>query len=97
MVGNGSDELIHLLGLIYLSGPADAMVVGDPSFVRYDAAAYLSDSRLIKVALDATYTHDLDAMAAAITPETRLTRTTRPAPSSPKPDSTGSSAGFRPT
>lgn len=72
MVGNGSDELIHLLGLIYLSGPADAMVVGDPSFVRYDAAAYLSDSRLIKVALDATYTHDLDAMAAAITPETRL-------------------------
>ncbi len=72
MIGNGSDELIHLLGLVYLDGPNDEMIVGDPSFVRYDAAAYLAPSKLIKVPLDAEYRHDLDAMAAAVTEHTKL-------------------------
>lgn len=71
-LGNGSDELIHMLGLLFLGGPDDEMIVGDPSFVRYDAAAYLAPAKLIKVPLDATYTHDLAAMARAATENTKL-------------------------
>ena len=71
LVGNGSDELIHLLGLVLLE-EGDAMMMGDPSFSRYDAAAHLAPARLIKVPLDADYRHDLPAMARAITPQTRL-------------------------
>jgi len=71
MVGNGSDELIHLIGLILL-GDEDQMVMGDPSFSRYDAAAQIGESRLIKVPLDAEYRHDLPAMARATTAKTKL-------------------------
>jgi histidinol-phosphate aminotransferase len=71
-VGNGSDELIHLIGLILLEGPEDEIVVGSPSFVRYDAAAHLAASRLIKVPLDSRGVHDLPAMARAVTERTKL-------------------------
>ncbi len=71
LVGNGSDELIHLLGLVLLD-QGDEMMMGDPSFSRYDAAAYLAPANLVKVPLDADYRHDLPAMARAITPQTRL-------------------------
>jgi len=72
IVGNGSDELIHLLGLIFLSSPDDEIIVGYPSFVRYDAAAHLADAKVIQVPLDADYRHDLPAMAKAITKNTKL-------------------------
>lgn len=71
-VGNGSDELIHMLGLLFLDGQNDEMIVGDPSFVRYDAAAQLAPSKLIKVPLDAGYRHDLPAMARAASEHTKL-------------------------
>lgn len=72
LVGNGSDELIHLLGLVFLDGPEDEIIVGHPSFVRYDAAAHLADSRIVQVPLDSGYRHDLPAMAKAITDQTKL-------------------------
>ena len=72
LLGNGSDELIHLLGLLYLGDPGDQMIVGDPSFVRYDAAALLAPAELIKVPLDADFRHDLNAMAKAATEHTKL-------------------------
>jgi histidinol-phosphate aminotransferase len=72
IVGNGSDELIHLLGLVLLGAEKDEMVVGDPSFVRYDAAAQLAPCKLIKVPLDKTYTHDLTAMRKAVTEHTKI-------------------------
>ncbi len=72
MVGNGSDELIHLLGLILLGTESDEMIVGDPSFSRYDAAAHLVPCQLIKVPLDRHYRHDLTAMAKAVTDNTKL-------------------------
>jgi histidinol-phosphate aminotransferase len=71
-VGNGSDELIHMLGLLFLDSPNDEMIVGDPSFVRYDAAAQLAPAKLIKVPLDANYRHDLPAMARAASEHTKL-------------------------
>lgn len=71
-LGNGSDELIHMLGAIFLGSATDEVVVGDPSFVRYDAAAHLAPAKLIKVPLDADYRHDLPAMARAVTAQTKL-------------------------
>lgn len=71
MLGNGSDELIHMLGQILLS-QGDEMIVGDPSFVRYDAAAFLSGTKLIKVPVDADLRLDLEAMLAAVTDRTKI-------------------------
>lgn len=71
MLGNGSDEIIHLLGLLFMT-EEDNAVVGDPSFVRYDAAIGLADSRVKRVPLDREYSLDLDAMLAAIDLRTRL-------------------------
>lgn len=72
IVGNGSDELLHLLGQILLSGPDDEVVIGKPSFVRYNAAANLADAKLIQVSLDSDLKHDLPAMADVVTERTKL-------------------------
>jgi histidinol-phosphate aminotransferase len=72
MLGNGSDELIHYLGQVMLQGEGTEMVIGDPTFVRYEAGGQLANSRIIKVPLDKNWTHDVEAMARALTPQTRL-------------------------
>jgi len=72
IMGNGSDELIHLIGLVFLETDQDELVVGDPSFSRYDAAAQIGPSRLVKVPLDSNYVHDLPAMSRAVTKNTKL-------------------------
>lgn len=72
VVGNGSDELIHLMGLIFLGHEGHELIMGDPGFSRYDASAYLAPSRLVKVPLTSDFRHDVEAMAAAITPQTRM-------------------------
>lgn len=72
ILGNGSDELIQMLGSLFLGSPQDAVVVGDPSFVRYDSAANLADSHLKKVPLRANFTYDLPAMLDAIDESTRV-------------------------
>lgn len=71
-IGNGSDELIHLLGLVLLENEGDELLMGDPSFVRYEASAQLANAKLVKVPLDEEFRHDLPAMARAITDRTRL-------------------------
>ena len=70
MVGNGSDELIHYIGVTFLS-PGDEVVQANPSFVRYESAAVLNDCDCIMVPLR-DFTHDLDAMADRFTDRTRL-------------------------
>ncbi|MCW5938279.1 MAG: histidinol-phosphate transaminase [Fimbriimonadaceae bacterium] len=72
VLGNGSDGLIHNLGLVFLGSPDDEVVVGDPSFVRYDASAHLAPCRLVKVPLDRQWRHELKAMAAALSDRTKL-------------------------
>jgi histidinol-phosphate aminotransferase len=72
MVGNGSDELIHLLGLLFLGEPQHQLMMGDPGFSRYDASAHLAASQLVKIPLDDKYVHDLEAMADAIDENTRI-------------------------
>lgn len=71
MLGNGSDELIHMLGLVFLEA-GDNVVIGAPSFVRYDAAADLSAVELRRVPLDSSWKHDLNAMAGVCDDRTKL-------------------------
>ena len=68
--GNGSDEVLHLLTLAFLQ-PGDETVQGDPSFAMYEIYATQANAHVVKVPL-VNYTHDLEAMADAITPHTRL-------------------------
>lgn len=71
LCGNGSDELIHLLGIAYLE-PGDGMVMGDPSFVRYEASAQLNRAVLHKVPLTPEFEYDLNAMLACVDERTKL-------------------------
>lgn len=71
-VGNGSDELIHLLGLIALGSESDELIMGDPGFSRYDASAHLGPCQLVKVPLNQDLAHDLPAMAKRATENTKL-------------------------
>jgi len=71
-MGNGSDELIHHLGLTLLHSPEDVVVVGTPSFVRYDATAHLSNATLKRIPLDAEGRFDLTSMANAVTEQTKI-------------------------
>ncbi len=68
--GNGSDDIIHLLGVTYLE-PGDEVITGDPSFVRYEAAAILNQTVCHLVPLR-NFSFDLDAMAARISDRTRI-------------------------
>jgi histidinol-phosphate aminotransferase len=68
--GNGSDEIIHLLGLAFLDA-GDELIQGDPSFVRYEASAILNSADCVLVPLR-DWVHDLDAMLAQVSSRTRL-------------------------
>ncbi|HLO99281.1 MAG TPA: histidinol-phosphate transaminase [Fimbriimonas sp.] len=72
LVGNGSDELIHLLGQVFLGKSTDEIIVGDPSFVRYDAAAGLANCVIKKVPVTTDMELDLEAFASATTENTKL-------------------------
>lgn len=70
VVGNGSNEIIELLGHAFL-GPGDEVVMGAPAFVVYKLVTLLFGAKAIEVPLR-EWKHDLVAMSAAITPRTKL-------------------------
>ncbi len=70
VVGNGSNEIIELLGHVFL-GPGDEVVMGNPAFVVYKLVTLLFGARAVEVPLR-SWRHDLPAMAAAVTPRTKL-------------------------
>jgi len=70
IVGNGSNEIIELLGHAFL-GPGDEVVMARPAFVVYQLVTMLFGATAVEVPLR-HWTHDLSAMAAAITPRTKL-------------------------
>ncbi len=70
VVGNGSNEIIELLGHVFL-GPGDEVVMANPAFVVYKLVTLLFGARPVEVPLR-DWRHDLPAMAAAITPRTKL-------------------------
>lgn len=68
--GNGSDELVLLLCLALLE-PGDEVVMAEGTFISYLLRTLELEGRPVRVPLR-HYTHDLPAMAAAITPRTRI-------------------------
>jgi len=70
VVGNGSNELLELLGHVFLR-PGDEAVMGNPAFIVYKLVTLLFGAKPVEVPL-VEHTHDLPAMAKAITPQTRL-------------------------
>jgi len=76
LFGNGSNELIEFLGHVCL-GPGRNLVMSETAFVVYRLVAALFNADLTAVPMR-DFTHDLDAMLAAVTPETRLVAVCNP-------------------
>jgi len=70
VLGNGSNEIIELLCHSFLK-PGAALIAAEHAFVVYKLMATLFGADYIEVP-DPGFVHDLVAMKAAITPETRL-------------------------
>jgi histidinol-phosphate aminotransferase len=71
VVGNGSNELLRLIAQAVL-GPGDECVFAWPSFVVYPMVCQLMGATEVRVPLGEGETHDLPAMADAITERTKL-------------------------
>ena len=67
---NGSNEAIELLGHAFL-GPERGIVMGERAFVVYRLVADLMQAETRMAPMPA-FTHDVEALLAAITPKTRL-------------------------
>lgn len=70
ILGNGSNELLDIAAKSFMQ-PGDNAVYAWPSFVVYPMAVQAIGCQSIKVPLK-DMRHDLDAMAAAITKDTRI-------------------------
>jgi len=69
ILGNGSNEIIEFIGHAFLR-PGDEVVTAQHAFVGSTLMAQLFGATTVEVP-DPGFTHDLDAMLAAITPKTR--------------------------
>jgi histidinol-phosphate aminotransferase len=69
ILGCGSNEVIELIGHAFLR-PGDEIITAKHAFVVYKLMATLFGATTIEVE-DPNFTHDLEAMADAITPRTR--------------------------
>jgi histidinol-phosphate aminotransferase len=70
VIGNGSNEVIELLGHVFL-GPGDEVVMGKPEFVVYKHVTLLFGAQPVEVPL-VDFRNDLGALARAVTPRTKL-------------------------
>ncbi|MBL4575782.1 MAG: histidinol-phosphate transaminase [Opitutaceae bacterium] len=70
IIGNGSNEIIELLGHAFLE-PGDEVVMGAPAFIVYKLVTLLFGGTPIEVPL-IDHRHDLNALAAAVTDRTKL-------------------------
>lgn len=82
LLTNGLDEGLQLVSWAALGGrdrrdPADAVVV-EPAFDMYAACAAAAGGRVVAVAPRPDFTFPIDAVLAAITPDTRLVFLTSP-------------------
>ncbi|MDD5491888.1 MAG: histidinol-phosphate transaminase [bacterium] len=70
ILGNGSDELIEIIGKTILN-PEDEIIVSADGFIRYKMAGDLMGCRVVPVpSID--YKHDLAGMKAAVTSHTKV-------------------------
>ena len=70
VIGNGSNELLEMLGHVFLAA-GDEAIMGTPAFIVYKLVTLLFGAKAIEVPLR-DHVHDLEAMAAAIGPQTKL-------------------------
>jgi histidinol-phosphate aminotransferase len=70
VISNGSNEIIELVGHGFLN-PGDNVIAAEHAFVVYKLMATLFGAETIEIP-DPGFVHDLEAMAAAITPKTRM-------------------------
>lgn len=70
VLGNGCNELLELMARCFLL-PGDEVVIADPAFVIYGMLAHLQGCTTVRIPLKA-WTHDLEAMAKAVTPKTKM-------------------------
>lgn len=70
VLGNGSNEIIELLCHCFLNQDAE-LIAAEHAFVVYKLMATLFGAKYVEVA-DPDFIHDVDAMADAITENTRL-------------------------
>ncbi len=68
--GTGADEILELIAKT-LTGPGDEVVYAWPSFAMYPIVIKGMGATAVPVPLNDDFVHDLDAMAAAVTPQTR--------------------------
>ncbi|MDQ2871680.1 MAG: histidinol-phosphate transaminase [Candidatus Eremiobacteraeota bacterium] len=71
VLGHGSNELIGIVCQTLLE-PGDETVMAAPTFSLYKLATQLQGARAVEIPLDASGTHDLDAMLGAVTERTKL-------------------------
>ena len=77
LFGAGSNELIVFLCHIFLNAEAN-LVMSERAFAVYFLAAALFESKAVMVPMRDGFTHDLVAMAEAITAETRIVAVCNP-------------------
>ena len=70
ILGNGCNEILELIARCFLL-PGDEVVIADPAFVIYGMLAQLQGCNKVLVPLR-DWTHDLQAMARAVTPKTKM-------------------------
>ena len=70
LIGNGSNELIELLGHVFLR-PGLEVVMGAQAFIVYKLVTKLFGAEPVEVPMS-DFGHDLEAMLAAVTPRTRI-------------------------
>ncbi|MFO8027973.1 MAG: histidinol-phosphate transaminase [Opitutales bacterium] len=70
LIGNGSNEIIELLGHAFLRPGVEA-VMGSQAFIVYQLVAKLFGATPVEVPMRG-FAHDLEAMRAAVTDRTRL-------------------------
>lgn|GEM_PF-473514 len=75
--GAGASEIIHLAADAFL-GPGDEVIWADPSYSQMAAEAIERGATVVEVPLTADYRHDLAAMAAAVTANTKIIMITNP-------------------
>lgn len=76
ILGNGSDELIDLIARTFLS-PGEHAVQTDPAFLIYETAVKAAGGQLTSVPL-ADFRIDLNGMAEAVMPSTKIIFLTNP-------------------
>jgi len=69
--GNGGDEIIDVLFRLFMD-PEDEAITCPPTFGFYSVAAKLNRARLLPVPRDSAFDIDPIAIAAALTPRTKL-------------------------